>query len=125
MSDDKFKKFHFMIVGKIIFEVADTDGFQESTVNAIITNKENKIPAQMLGKAQQACQANLQLKLADTSFRPLDVVILNVVPLGNMTDAEFAKTPEGTIKAEIVDEPVIDQKIPVRTPSASNPFEGI
>lgn len=98
MSDDK-KMFHFMVAAKIIFgpkiEEGDTAAMQEVQgieMNAVVLNDSETFPVKMVSRAQQAAHIQFLQRIGEEAAQAVqvhDVVILNLIPLGFMSKAEF------------------------------------
>jgi hypothetical protein len=100
------RKFHFMVAAQIVFNITLDSGEQAvntANINSVVTHDKDMVPARLLGKAQQAAQMQLFNKLGEeaTKINVVDVVILNLMNLGYMTDEEFQATPDGTVKKEV------------------------
>jgi hypothetical protein len=102
------RKFFFMVAATIVFQVQLEDGNPESTVmnsvaiNGVVTHTEDKVPAKLLGKAQQVVQLQFAKKMGDDmpKVNVVDVVIMNLMNLGYMSDEEFNATPDGMKQQE-------------------------
>lgn len=88
---------YFLICGKIIFRVYGDDDKQEEnvhiedvTLNAILKQTDMNINVRSLGKAQQNLQMSFYRNLPDPSrVNVVEVVLVSITHLGNMTEAEF------------------------------------
>lgn len=107
-SNLKIRKFHFMVAAQVVFRIipekaGDPVEINTANVNTVITSDKDQIPASMVGKAQQGIQLQLLNRLGENAqkIEIVDVVILNFMNLGYMTDLEFQVPPEGTQKQEV------------------------
>lgn len=97
----KFHKHHYYLVcGEVKFAKPATDDQPETIgstlLNAVVSRDEKTFPVSAIGRAQQALQLNFHGRMEDPSIIVADVVLVNVVYLGHMSQAEFQKQPEGT-----------------------------
>lgn len=110
MSQDlSTHKHRFLVTGEIIFNQADSDITHSVRLNTMIAHINPDIPARLVGKAQQTLQMLLFKRMAESAeaagiampkISVHDVVILNISPLGWMSEEEFNAPPEGTVKQE-------------------------
>jgi hypothetical protein len=95
------KLFHFMAAVEIAFVALDDKQQPKgdpsiARVNCRITNKVDQLGVQQLAHVQQAAQMALKQKLGDEAFASMsviDVVIINIITLGFMTEDEFQARP--------------------------------
>jgi hypothetical protein len=133
------KKMHFfMIAAELVFKIKDPNGeeigINTARFNAIITNDTANFPVRLIGKAQQTVQLHFHRKVGpDAPVEVIDVVILNICPLGYMTDEEFHKIPPNTIsKSSSIEATILRQDAVVTSrnqeeeqgPDLDNPFKG-
>lgn len=90
------KLHHHLIVGEIAFRERNREEIAALRINGIMMDPERDLPVRLLGKAQQILQLNFHQRMGDQNLEVLDVVLMNFVYLGQMTQEEFHKTPEGT-----------------------------
>jgi hypothetical protein len=99
------RKFHFMVAAQILFTLKEGEqtAINTATVNAVVTHDKDVVPARLLGKAQQAAQMQFIKKLGEEApnVQVADVVVLNLMNLGYMSDDEFAAAPEGQKQQEV------------------------
>jgi len=110
MSQDLSTHRHrFLVAGEIIFNQADSDVVHSVRLNAMIAHTDVNLPARLIGKAQQTLQMLLFKRMGESAeavgiampqITVHDVVILNISPLGWMSEDEFNAPPEGTVKQE-------------------------
>ena len=101
------KKHHYLVVGEIVYTVKDTDNIHALRLNAVILgDTDDTIPARVIGAAQQALQMQFHQRMDDPSVTVRDVVIMGMLYLGFMTQEEFQKVPNNTVKQEMDDEAV-------------------
>lgn len=103
MSNDP-KRFRFLCTGEVIFSAKDTEGVHSIRLNAIASNDKPLIPVRLLGRMQQGLQYQFHQRMQDPTLTVVDVVILNIVSLGEMTKEELhAAAPEGSTGPAPVD----------------------
>ena len=96
------KKHFHMVVATIIFTQNAANDVEQGipsglTVNAIIQTQDGQINIAALGHAQQSAQIQFHQKIGqDFKVTVRDVIIDNLINLGQFTDEEWAKAPEGT-----------------------------
>lgn len=99
------RKFHFMVACQVVFAVQDAGETAMNTafINGVLTNDKDVFPSRLLGKAQQIAQMHLFKRLGEDAAKVnvIDVVIMNVMNLGYMTEEEFQAAPEGTKQQEV------------------------
>lgn len=89
------KHHHFMVAGQIVFSEKDKPEVHVISLNAILTGESTQIPIRAIGKAQQAIQIQFYERMQEPTLVIRDVVILSFMYLGEMTEEEFKKPPEG------------------------------
>ena len=93
----KQQKMHYhMCSGTVIFtNVKTPEVVDSSTLNAVIVTETQKINTQGLANLQRQLQMQLHNRAGDdVALNVLDVVILNISPLGHMTSDEFLQVGE-------------------------------
>jgi hypothetical protein len=100
------RKFYFMVAAEVVFQLPAGENevaLHTAKVNGVITHTKDQIPSNLLGQAQKVAQMQLFKKMGDDSVTAnvLDVVILNVMQLGYMTEEEFQAVPEGVKQQEV------------------------
>lgn len=93
--NDQPSKHHFLITGEIVFQAPGSEQVNAMRCNAILVSDQTTINVTALGKSQQVLQLNFFKKMGDPKLQVLDVIITNICPLGQMTEAEFHQAPEG------------------------------
>lgn len=105
------KKHHYLITAEVVFKHQEQEQVTAIRINGVLIQDELGLPQRSLGKAQQIVQLNFHRRMAEESpfLTVLDVVLMNFVHMGHMTQEEFMKPPEGTKLAEVAaNEPVAD-----------------
>lgn len=101
------KKHHYLVVGEIVYTVKDADNIHALRLNAVVLgDTADTIPARVIGAAQQALQMQFHQRMDDPSVTVRDVVIMGMPYLGYMTQEEFQKVPDNTVKQEMDDKAV-------------------
>jgi len=100
VSERAEREFYFMACGEITILPPSPEGEQAMPVslrqNAVVTSKDGRIGIAQLARTQQMLQVQLHNKLqANELMNVVDVVILNMIPLGFFSAEEFNKLPEG------------------------------
>lgn len=93
---DAAKKHHFLISAQIMF-TDDQGNMGSAPVNGVLIQDQLEVPSASLGKAQQIVQFHFIKKMGEDApkVRIVDVHIMNLVHLGEMTEAVFKAAPEG------------------------------
>lgn len=90
------KKHFYLVSGSVMFAAEDNVG--SVTLNAVVSNSTPTMAVRQIGRAQQSLQMNFWQKVDPSEAaktKVLDVVILSVSYLGEMTEEEFHAAPEG------------------------------
>lgn len=95
-ASETVRRHHFMFTGEIIFrEVGPANPpIQAYRVNTLIMGSSANLNHMMLNRASQALQVAF-MKKDPEKIEIVEVVILNVVNLGHMTQEEFLRKPIG------------------------------
>lgn len=101
MSETTKSYLHYLVSAKIMFgpaasESAETAAVQGIEMNAVVLNESEKFTVKMISRAQQAAQIQFLKRIGDEAAQSIqihDVVILNLVPLGRMSEKEFNDLP--------------------------------
>lgn len=99
-------QYHYhLIAGNVIYQENNIVGEPENpmrvmTLNSIIRTDTDAFAVRYIAQAQQSLQYYFHEKMHNNNLRVVDVVILNVSYLGNMSEEEFHHAPEGTEKKE-------------------------
>lgn len=101
------KLHHHLIVGEIIFQEEGNEALASLRVNGVLMDPKQEVPVRLLGKAQQILQMNFYQRMAEQKVKILDVVLMNFVYLGLMTQEEFHQPPEGTKLQQKPEGPVL------------------
>lgn len=103
------RKFHFLAAVQIVFSTPAEDGSDANhavMVNTVVLTDTDTIPTRALAQIQQGAQMQLFKKLGEETFaktKVLDVITLNIVNLGYMTEEEFHAAPSGAELKEKLD----------------------
>lgn len=91
------KNHYHLVVAELVFKPNDREEISALRMNGMIFDPEREIGQRLLGKAQQIVQLNFHRKIEEESANVtvVDVVLMNFVYLGYMTQEEFLKVPEG------------------------------
>ena len=101
------KLHHYLIVGEIIFQEEDNEAIASIRMNGVLIDPNKDIPVRLLGKAQQILQMNFYQRMQEQPVKVLDVVLMNFLYLGLMTQEEFHQPPEGTKLQQKPEGPVL------------------
>lgn len=101
------KYHHHMIVAEIVFMPKADSVVNSLRVNGVLVDPEKDIPIRLLGKAQQIVQLQFHNRMEGQDIQVLDVVLMNFMYLGHMTEAEFQKVPEGVALKEKTPKPAL------------------
>lgn len=101
MSETTKSYLHYLVSAKIMFGPAASEGAETAAVqgiemNAVVLNESEKFTVKMISRAQQAAQIQFLKRIGDEAAQSIqihDVVILNLVPLGRMSEKEFNDLP--------------------------------
>lgn len=83
---------YWLVSGSVV--VMNDDNISALPQNAMITTDFQQIGEHQLGKAQQALQVTLFRKMGE-AIKVVDVILHNLVYLGQMTPEEFHAKPAG------------------------------
>lgn len=105
-SNPAGRKFHFMVAAEVIFSFPTEENevaINTARINGVVTHDKDTIPTHLLGQAQKLAQMQLFKRLGDEapSVNIVDVVIINLMNLGYMTEEEFNAAPEGQKRVEM------------------------
>lgn len=100
------KLHYFLITGQIMFKdnsLPEQVSVNAVNTNAVMTSSQSTIPARGIAKAQQASQqAFIQRMDGLENINILDVIIMNIVYLGEFTQEDFQAPPAGVQVQEVV-----------------------
>lgn len=99
----KAKRSHYYVVtGFILLRAGENSEISQLTLNSMVRSDIKNIPMRLLGRAQQALQMTLHQRMTEDGETPdyqvIDVVILNMLYCGFMTEAEFNATPDSELR---------------------------
>lgn len=84
------RKHHYLVTGEIHYGIEDN--YHMSRLNAVVTHDEKKVPAKIIGRAQQTLQMNFFKRVEDpTKIKVEDVIIVGLTYLGEFTESEFVE----------------------------------
>lgn len=99
MTDQTVQKLkHYLISGEIVFVVTDDKGNENVNSlrqNGVMLTDAVGLPVHCLGKAQQVLQVKFMQNMLDQPVKIVDVLLHNIVFLGEFTKEEFNAVPEG------------------------------
>lgn len=120
-TQENNRKHHHMIVGEIVFRDSAGENVNAIRVNGVMMDDSRNIPVRLLGKAQQILQLNFHQRMQDETLVVVDVILINFMYLGHMTQEEFAQAPEGMQLQEKPMAPVADLETAVAQAAANSP----
>lgn len=85
----KESKHHFLIVGEVVFRMPNEEEVRAAKVNGVLVTDSRNVGSAHLGKCQQIVQLHFRQSLPDPKIQVVDVVLLNIDYLGEMTEEEF------------------------------------
>jgi len=97
-------KHYNLVCGELVFRQKDSEVVNSMRINCILINNNNVgdgLAVRHLALAQQTLQANFHRRMDDTTLEVLDVVIMNIMPLGYFTEESFNAAPPGTVVREM------------------------
>lgn len=109
------RKHHWLFSARVVFTTGESDGATTLGINLTLTNTKPFVTANMIGKAQQTVQAQTFEKVGDPQLRFVNVEIVGINYLGEMSAEEFYTAPP----AEAA--PVADEAPVARDPN--DPFQ--
>lgn len=86
---------HFVVSGFLLIQTPESDSPSQVTLNSMVRVDTKDITLAVLGKAQQALQLTFHNRMRDEAtgeapeYQILDVIILNMIYCGYMTEADF------------------------------------
>ena len=94
---------YYLVCGELVFRQANSETVNSMRVNCVLMKGGNEtfLAVRHLALAQQTLQANFHRRMDDTTLEVLDVVIMNIMPLGYFTEEEFNAAPPGTVVREM------------------------
>lgn len=92
------KKHYFLVTSELVLLDEDMVTTSITRLNAVIHGDSRQVNGRVLSKAQQAAQMNFYKQNGDSKLKVVDVVMLNLSYLGEMTEEEFLGPKE---KAEL------------------------
>lgn len=117
---------HYLVTGFLLIKTEEKEDLTQLTLNSMVKSDIRHIPMRLIGKAQQALQVALHQRMHDGSETPkyevVDVVILNMLHLGHMTDEQFNATPGAKLeerKTSTGQDPFADSSVAEILPKTS------
>lgn len=92
---DPERQEYFMVAGELIFRRKDDETPHVMKLNTVIMSKDGRIAVAQLGRAQQGLQMEFHRRMQDPELEVIDVVLLNLMRLGQFTPEEFNAAPPG------------------------------
>lgn len=96
---------HYIVAGLLLIKASEDEGISQITLNSMVRSDVKNIPLRLVGKAQQALQVALHNRMqADEGapdYQVVDVVIINMVYCGFMTEEQFNATPGAELKERV------------------------
>jgi hypothetical protein len=100
MNAEQPEQHYHLVAGNVVFHTADGQSMGSLTLNTVLRNATNLVPARQIGRAQQALQMLFFERTGDPTNVVVDVVIIAVSYLGFMSEEEFNAPPEGMVQQE-------------------------
>lgn len=102
VKDKPVRRYFLLVTGQVIFRMPDSETPMTASLNTLAQSADGRIPLFIIGRAQQALQAQLQKNIGlETKITFVDVVILNIVNLGLFSEEEFRASPAGLQQVEV------------------------
>lgn len=108
------KSYHFLVCAEVTFinENSEQHAAGVARVNCVVQSDTELFGVKQIAQAQQLAQAVLDRKLKE-EVTAIDVVLISVNNLGNMTDEEFnnytpEKTDTGNMTETVIQNPYSD-----------------
>lgn len=103
MSKTKAKSYHhYIVAGMLLIKTEQEEGISQITLNSMVRSDIKNIPLRLVGKAQQALQVALHNRMQEDEGAPnyqvVDVVIINMIYCGHMTEEQFNATPGAELR---------------------------
>lgn len=102
--DPNMKFFYFLACGQTVFLRDGSKVVEVLTSNTLVITETPNVKARDIGRVQQALQMNCHKKMNEQESKPvkiIDVVILSISSLGNMSQQEFeANSMLETVRAQ-------------------------
>lgn len=87
---------YFLATGEIVFTVGGSEIPNAARCNSVVVSNDGRVASLQLARTQQLLQTQFFRKIGEIAdVKILDVVILGLVHLGQFTNEEFNKAPEG------------------------------
>lgn len=121
MEQPAEKAHHFLVSAIILFTSNETPAVMSMPLNCAVTQKTKDLPVQSIARMQQAAQMQFHNRHQDGSLKIIDVVINNIMYVGEMTQEEFTRPPEGMTvqEQEAVQKQVQDEIAAVKDTKAA------
>lgn len=116
------QKHHFLIAGELVFLQKESEEVNGIRANGILITDDTNIGVSAIGKAQQVLQMNFFKKMGDSSLTIVDVIVMNLMYLGFMTEEEFKKTPPGLQQQEMKQEETTPETVAL-TPASNDALD--
>lgn len=96
------KHHYYLVAAELVFLEEESENPCGMRINAAIHGDSRLITSRILAKAQQAVQMNFHKRMENPALKVVDVVILNITYLGEMTEEAFLAPPEGTKQEQVM-----------------------
>lgn len=88
VDNSTLNHFH-LVAGEIVFKSPKEENVSAVRVNTVLRTTSRNVQAHRLGKAQSGLQLVFRQNIGNVDVEIIDIVILNLSYMGEMTDAEF------------------------------------
>ena len=126
-TETPVREFHYMVCAQVVFsipgKVAGTYEINAVNINAVVKNDRDQFTIDLLAKAQNLVQMQLNRKMEGTALTVQDVVIMNLMNLGYMTEAEFNAAPPGMERKEVAKTVLGKTSLQIVKTAANQPFD--
>jgi hypothetical protein len=99
------KQHYWLVAGTVMFGNKAEETIGNVSLNTTTRTDADAFPSREIGRAQQALQMLFFKRILQedqANIQVVDVVIISVNYLGEMTEEEFLRPPEGTTVAEVL-----------------------
>lgn len=93
MANNKFH--YFLVSGEVIFTHPESEGIASMRLNTFLKLNSKVVATRNIAKAQQVLQVRMFERIQDGQAQVQDVYIAGISYLGQMTEEEWTKAPEG------------------------------
>lgn len=93
--------FYHLVAGEVIFRDPDTEQSGVVRLNVMIVTPDGNVAVRHIGGAQQSLQLRFFERVENPKLQVIDVVIIGISSLGEMTNEEFHREPPGQVLQEV------------------------